>query len=242
MAELHKYEGKIVFGDLPADARERLAKVPAQWLEFVPNDSAAVVRHVQPGGCPAISAVACELIRMLDTVPAGFRDQVPGGQLLVSGLSGGVVRIAVQQGEVRVQWPHKDYQRGTVMPLKEAMLEVNACESRVDGAVKFGGTAASFEELRTFVDGFEGLYPAGRLTPTYDKDLVRVEFGEVNVDPTELVAKLSKLATPPQTLEGELEISSFVPAAIDHDFHIHLRGGEVRAIRPALWKDPQTNS
>jgi len=60
-------------------------------------------------------------------------------------------------------------------------------------------------------------------------------LSDVNVGPEQLLDNLRRLADPPESLEGELEVGSFLPHAQDHDFRLTLRRGTARAERPSLW-------
>jgi hypothetical protein len=228
-------EGKIRFGSLPWDVSERLAQFTGNWLEFAPEENAIIVRHVQPVGCPAMSGVPCELISMIDAVPSGHRESMPGGALYVKDRSGQVLRIVVERGEVRIQWPHLDYAKSTLIPV-EAIEEANPREACIRGWARFSGSPQLAEKLQAFVDRFEGLYPEGDMPSECEQNTVFVKFKDVNVGPKELLSKMKELAETPESLQAELDVSSFAPGSLDSNFRIRVRDGAVEVLRPSLWE------
>ena len=46
--------GRVQLADVTAEAARRLAGFAGEWLEYSTEESAIVVRHVQPGGSPAL--------------------------------------------------------------------------------------------------------------------------------------------------------------------------------------------
>ena len=229
-------EGKIRCGPLPWEVSERLAQISGNWLEFAPDEDAIVVRHAQPAGCPAMSGVPCELITILDALPAEHRARMPGGTMFVRDRSGLVLRLLVQEGELRIQWPQLDYSRATDVAPESVLCEINPSQARIRGWARFAGSPDRAEELQAFVDRFEGLYPEGDMPSECDQNSVFVRFRDVNVGPGELVAKLKELAAAPESLNAELDVSSFVPGSLDRSFRIRIKDGSVQALRPALWK------
>jgi hypothetical protein len=103
-----KCEGKVSVGALPWEVSERLAQFAGNWLVYAPEENAIIVRHVPPVICPPTTALACELITMLDSIPAEYREAMPGGALCINEQGGPVMRLAVQDGEVRIQWPRQN--------------------------------------------------------------------------------------------------------------------------------------
>lgn len=229
--------GRIQLGDLPDSTRERLAGIQGNWLEYSRTDNTIVVRHAQPAGCPALSGVTCELMAMMDLLPHQAREAMPGGVLYLNDRHGGIVlRIMIQKGEVRVQWPHPDYAKAFVVPADQMMSEVLAPEARIRGWARFAGTSDEVRRLQECLDRFEGLYDEGDLSPVVTGRTVFVEFIDVNMGPKELVAKLKEISLPPQSLEAELDVGSFVPDSKTHDFRVRIRHGIVEAFRPSLWE------
>jgi hypothetical protein len=230
-------KGKVKVGQVPWDISERLTQFSGNWLEFDPAESAIVVRHTQPGTCPALSGVPCELITIIDSIPQQHRDCMPGGALYVKDRQGQAVRLVVEHGEVRVQWPHLDYSRAVPVTPEVAMQAMSPSTARVRGWARFAGSPAKAAQLQDFVDRFEGLYPEGDMPSECQSDMVYVEFRDVNVGPDELIAKLKELAEPHESLQAEMEVGSFVAGATDQDFRICIRDGRVQMLRPALWSE-----
>lgn len=228
-------EGKIRFGALPRETSERLARFSGHWLEFAPEDNAAIVRHVQPIGCPALTAVPCEMIWLLDALTAEQRAAMPGGVLYLKDRAGKILRVLVSAGEVRIQWPQEDYSRATAVAPEAALGAVDSRVARVNGWVKFRGAPEAVKQLESFVDNFEGLYPEGDMPSQCDGPWIRTELKNVNVGPAELLATLRTLANPADSLEGEIDVGSFAADAVEGDFRLVLRGGQIQAMRPALW-------
>jgi hypothetical protein len=68
------------------------------------------------------------------------------------------------------------------------------------------------------------------------QNLVSVRFRDVNVGPRELVYKMETLAETRESLEAELDVSSFAPGALDRNFRIKIEKGRIHALRPSLWR------
>jgi len=231
-------QGKIALGRLPEEAVKRLSRFAGNWLEFDPSDSAVVVRHVQPTGCPAMSGIPCELITLLDYLPAEVRDTVPGGELFIVGReTEQLVRLRVERGEVRIQWAHPDYSTAVTITLPQAMQDFNPRTGRVNGQARFSGPPSSASLLESFIDRFEGLYPEGDLTIHREGPSCSVRFQDVNVGPQELIGRLKEIADPADSLEADLDVSSFAHRAIDRRFRIVLRKGQIQVLKPSLWRE-----
>jgi len=229
--------GEIAVGALGEETQRRLAELGGEWLDVAIEARKIVVRHVQPGGAPALAAVPAELISILDSLTAEERERVAGGTLLVRDRAGVVMRLVVERGEIRIQWPREDWTHAVPVSLDEALATVDPVSARVGGAVRFSSPAGARAKLVEFVETFEGLYPEGNLRMERDGEKVRVEFAGVNVGPAELLAKLRELAAPLASLTGELEVGSFHPNAVERDFRLRLEAGRVHAERPSLWRE-----
>ena len=229
-------EGKIRFGPLPWETSERLAQFSGNWLQYAPGENALVARQPQPSGCPAFTAVPCELISLIYSIPSELRDSMPGGCLYIKDRQGDVVRIVVERGEVRVQWPHKDYARPISVSVDAVLKGLDPKTACVKGWARFAGACERASELLSFVDRFGGLYPEGDLPSECEQNLVYVRFRDVNIGPKELIAKLEELAESHESLQAELDVSSFEPDSTQGGFRIQIRNGQVSAMRPALWK------
>lgn len=231
-------EGEVRLGPLPSETRERLARFRGNWLEFAPEESAVVVRRVQPVGCPALSAVPCELVTILGQIPPEVREAMPGGALYVMGRSNDQpLRLLVERGEVRIQWAHPDYAHAWPVNLESAMGAANPQTARLNGWIRFGGSSAEAGQLQAFLDHFEGLYPEGDVDLNCERGRVQAQFKDVNAGPRELVAKLQEIANPPDSLEAELDVTSFAPGSVDQYFQLIVREGRIQALRPSLWKE-----
>ena len=69
MSIVSRCHGRVDLGELPNEARARLASIPGEWLEYDPESGAVLVRHVQPTDAPVLAATASELVRILDEIP-----------------------------------------------------------------------------------------------------------------------------------------------------------------------------
>jgi len=229
--------GEVALGDLGVESRERLVGFAGEWLEYEPDSGRIVVRHVQPGGAPALSAVPAELIAMLEVLSPEERQRVRGGALVVRDRTAVLLRLVVEPDEVRIQWPHEDWSHASEIPLERAFALVEPVSARVSGTLRFQAAPGARAKLVELIESFEGLYPDGDLRLEREGSAVRVELKGVNVGPEELLAKLRELAEPLASLEGDLKVGSFSAHALDRDFRLQLRGDEVRAERPALWRE-----
>ena len=102
-------EGKIRLAPSRGKQSQRVAQFSRNWLQYAPGENALVARQPQPSGCPAFTAVPCELISLIYSIPSELRNSMPGGCLYIKDRQGDVVRVVVERGEVRVQWPNRDY-------------------------------------------------------------------------------------------------------------------------------------
>ena len=229
--------GELAVGELAPDTRERLGQLGGEWLEYEAGSGRVVVRHVQPGGAPALQTVPAELIAILESLAPAERERMRGGTLVVRDRTGVAMRLVVEAGEIRIQWPREDWTHAVEVPVVEAMETVEPASARVSGAIRFEAPAGARAALVDFVERFEGLYPEGDLRLDREGTEVRVELRGINVGPGELLDKLRALARPPQSLTGALEVGSFKPNALERDFRLTIAGGEARAERPALWRE-----
>ncbi|HLF56568.1 MAG TPA: hypothetical protein VI942_06950 [Thermoanaerobaculia bacterium] len=227
--------GEIALGGLEPASRARLAAFSGDWLEYSAEEGRIVVRHVQPGGAPALPAVPAELISILDALTPQERVRVPGGTLLVRDRESVLLRLVVAGGEIRVQWPHEDWEHAEPVGLERVFLGVDPVSARLSGTVAFEAGPGAEGRLLAQVEGFEGLYPEGDLRVERDGRELRVELRDVNVGPEALLDRLAELADPIESLEGRLEVGSFAAHAVERDFRIRIERGRPRAFRPALW-------
>ena len=227
-------EGSVRLGPLPWDVSERLAAFSGNWLEFSAADNTIKVRKSVPIGCPATTAVSCELITMLECLPAEAREAIPGGEIFVRGPGGRIMRFAVQDGEIHIQWPSEDYSKPISVPPEMVLNTLGASQARINGWARFAGSRTS--DIRRFTERFGGLYPEGDMPSECVQNVAYVPFKNVSVDPEELISRLRQLAEPPESLQAEIDVTSSAPKSEDRDFRILVRNGEVTALRPTLWK------
>jgi hypothetical protein len=147
------------------------------------------------------------------------------------------LRLAVERGEIRVQWPQEDWAHAQPVALEEMFRHVESVSARLTGTVELAAAAGAEERITAFLEGFEGLYPEGEVGLRRLGERLRLELRGFNVGPEELVALLRELAQPPASLAAELEVGSFAPQALEKDFRLEIRAGEARALRPALWPE-----
>lgn len=230
-------QGRVSFGKLCAESVERLGAVAGDWLEYAPDRNAVVVRHVQPGGPPVLAAVSAELVTFLDLVTAAERDAMPGGSFLIRSELAPLLRIVVARGELRIQWPHRDWAHAVPVSVDQALGAVDAVAARVSGRVELRTKPGRAKELTDFVDRFEGLYPEGDLETELDGSTLRAELRDVNVGPAQLCAKLRELADPIESLRAELDVSSFAARSAQWPFRLTLRGKETTSVRPEIWTE-----
>ena len=161
---------------------------------------------------------------------------MPGGCLYIKDRHGDVVRIAVDRGDVRIQWPREDYARPVSIPADAVLKGLNPKTARVKGWARFAAACERADELHKFVERFGGLYPEGDLPSECEQNLVYVRFRNVNIGPKELIVKLQELAESQESLQAELDVSSFENDSTQGNFRIQIRDGQVLAMRPSLWK------
>lgn len=212
-----------------------LSAFAGEWLEYAPEASAIVVRHVQPGGAPALSAVPAELVALLDLLPRADRERLPGGALLLRDRQGLLLRLTVDRDGIRVHWPREDWSHEQPAEVAAVFRAVDPFSARVTGELRFAAPAGAETRLADFVESFEGLYPEGDLRFERRGGTVRVELTGVNVGPEQLLDTVLDLAHPVDSLEGDLRVESFAPHAVEQDFRLVLERGVARAARPALW-------
>jgi hypothetical protein len=228
-------EGQVSLGPLPWDISEQLAQFKGNWLEFSPRQNAIIVRKSLPVGCPATTAVSCELITLIESLTPELRQAMPGGEFFVRANGGRIMRFAVEKGEIRIQWPNKDYSHPIPVSPESAMNDLKAEGIRIEGWARFAGASERVTELRAFVARFDGLFPEEDMPSECEQNVVFVRFNGVEVDPDKLVNMLKELADPIETLEAELEIQSRSPRSEDKDFRILIDDGQIKVLRPSLW-------
>jgi len=227
-------KGKIRVGRIPWDVGETLTQFSGNWLAFDPAECAIVARPSQPGPCPALSGVPCELITLIDSIPEEQRDSMPGGALYVKDKRGRTVRLTVEHGEVRIQWPHLDYSCVQELPAESALQAPGARSATVRGWARFAGSPARAAELREFAERFGGLYPEEDIPSECPSDVVYVEFKNIEAAPGELIARMQELAEPRASLQAEMEVAIQAAGAAGRDLRVCIRDGLVQVLRPAF--------
>lgn len=229
-----EYQGQIRFSSLPWEISERLAQFRGNWLEFVPKANAIIFKQAQPECCPALTGVACELITLIDSVPPEFREAMPGGELELRDSNGPVLRLKVAQGEVRINWPHMFCFRSVPDSRGRAVEEDGPRERLVKGWARFSGAPAKTRELQALVDRFGGLYPEEDMPSECDQNMAYIRFKDVRLDPQELIARLTDIAEPSESLQAYLKIGTPTPGAVGEEVIIQIVDGCVETDRLIL--------
>lgn len=244
MSIVSRCHGRVYLGELPTDVRARLAAIPGEWLEYDPESSAILVRHVQPTEAPVLAASASELVRILDEVPYDLQTRIPGGDLFVrTEEAEQLVRLRVTTGgALHIRWAHPGYDGALRRPYSDGHeIAIESFEQRLNGSVEFAAldAAAAAQSLQDLADTFEGLYPEGDFRAEGDpsEGSVRVALSEVNLDAVLLIERLRELAEP-RSLRGWLDVSSFDDAAPEHLARVTFKKGEIWVQHPLLWSDP----
>ena len=104
--------GRIYLGNLSQETQRRLEEVDALWLEFSPDPSALVVRHVQPDAISPPREIGGELLEFLTQVSEKERRAFPGGALYyLDEQTGQYLRLQVSRGGVlTISWAHPSYE------------------------------------------------------------------------------------------------------------------------------------
>jgi len=234
MQGLSECQGEIRFGSLPWEISERLAQFRGNWLEFIPEANAIIFRRVQPVGCPALTGVPCELISLIDSLPAEFRDSLPGSELSLKDNTDRVLRLVVKHGEVRIKWPRESCFQNAPVSYESDIKRIDLTKARVKGWARFAGSSARSGELRAFVERFGGLYPEEDMPSECEQNVVYVRFKGSNIEPQVLIGQLQELADPLESLQADLEVGSPGQDSDDRDFRIQIVDGRIVTSRPIL--------
>lgn len=236
-------QGRIVLGDLPESAKQRLADLTGEWLEFDPPSGAIVVRLCQPSTSPCLATIAGELMRMLAELSAEEQANVPGGELYVhTEKKGELVRLRVGPGGVlEVRWARPDYVHARRAPYTGRESLVEAEVQRLNGCVSLlaAEPAKAARELEELALNYEGLYPGGDCSAVTDERLgkVQLQLREMNLDVHLLIARLEQLAVP-GSLFGYIEVSSFAADDPEQCARFVFEDAKVWVERPVLWEEP----
>lgn len=228
--------GRVELGPLSALTESRLLNLGGEWLEYSPEECAVVVRHVQPDGTPAVTAVPSELIAIIDALLPAERDTLPGGSIVMREPGGATLRLVVERGDIRIQWPREDWTHAVPVEVDPMLRAIDPFHARISGQATFVGAEGAERRLVDRVDGFEGLYPADDLEVVREGTTVRATLRSVNVGPSHLLAWLRELAHPVESLEADLDVGAFGHHAQGSAFRLTVRGGVATAVRPLLWR------
>lgn len=228
--------GRIDLGPLAPDTAARLSRIGAEWLDV--DGGAIIVRHIHPGGPPAVTAVPSELIVYLDALTPEERDGA-NGTLTITSRGASLLQLVITNGDLHICWPREDWSRATPANPATLLDEADPFSARVTGTIRMKARAGAETSLTAFVDAFEGLYPEGDLELSREDDHLRIELKDVNVGPAQLLATVRTLAAPPESLQADLDVGSFALHAGDRDFRLTVRDGVATALRPSLWTRPE---
>ena len=231
--------GSVDLGLLGEVTQKRLEQIGASWLEFSPEPSSLVVRHVQPDDVPPLREVAGELLDFLHEVSESERAQIPGGALFYQDEpTGQYVRLKVWKGGfLTVAWARPDYIHAQWVPfLNQPVTLVFEPFQRLNGAVGFEGHPNSADDLRRILEKTAGQYSQGDYEIVSSIRRIEITFRDVNADVLTLVNAFRYMAKP-GTLSGELDVSSFRAGDLEDYCRFSFRAGETWIARPSLWSD-----
>ena len=231
--------GSVDVGPLGKDSQKRFEQIAATWLEYSPDASSLVVRHVQPDNLPALRELAGELLDFLHVMRDSERVKIPGGAFFYQDESTGhYVRLKVWAGGfLTIAWARPDYTRAQWIPfLNQRVNLVFEPYQRLNGAVGFEGQPDAAVGLRKIIDKTSGEYSQGDYEIVSSVGRVEVTIRDVNADALSIVNALRYMARS-GTLSGELEVTSFRAGDMDDYCRFSFRCGEIWMARPVLWTD-----
>jgi len=231
--------GSVDLGPLSGDTQKRLEQIAASWLEYSPEASSLVVRHVQPDDVPPLREVAGELLDFLHAVSDSERSQIPGGDLYYQDEpTGQYVRMKVWKGGfLTVAWAWPDYTRAKWETFRnQPVTLVFEPFQRLNGSVSFDGHPNAADDLRRLIDKTAGQYSQGDYEISSTIGRVDITLRDVNADALTIVNALRYMAKA-GTLKGEIDVSSFRAGDQEDYCRFSFRAGEVMIARPVLWSD-----
>jgi hypothetical protein len=229
--------GQVVLGTLGEDTQQRLERIEAAWLEFVPESASLEVRHVQPDDRPALPEIAGELIEFLSETSDSERAQIPGGALYYQDeVKGQEVRLKVWKGgSLSVSWARPDYAHATWEQYRSQPVSVvPEPYQRLNGKFSLEAVPTAGDDIRELLERTAGLFSEGDYEIVAQIDRTEVTLRDVNASVLPLVYALQVLAKP-GSLEGEIDVSSFRTGDLDEYCRFALRSGEAWLVRPSLW-------
>ena len=231
--------GSVNLGQLGDDTQKRLEQIAASWLEFSPECSSLVVRHVQPDDLPPMREVAGELLDFLHALSDSERAQIPGGALYYQDEpTGQYIRLKVwRDGFLTVAWARPEYTHAQWETFRNQPLTlVFEPFQRLNGSVSFEGNPNAAEDLRRILDRTAGQYSQGDYAISSSIRGVDVTLRDVNADALTVINALRYMAKP-GTLRGEIDLSSFRVGDQEDYCRFSFREGETWMARPLLWAD-----
>jgi hypothetical protein len=232
--------GRISLGELDEETRKGLETVEATWLEFAGNPPSLVVRHVQPSDTPVLPNVGGELLNFLGQLTEAERAAAPGGSLYcLDEENGQYIRLKVSAGGfLTVSWARPDYSRARWQPYAgERVPVVFEAYQRLNGRVKFNAPPDAADKIWAVADRSPGLYPEGEFETRVESGQVEISLRDVNASVLDLIQTLRETANPPNSLEGEIDVSSFRPGDLEDYCRFVMKNGEVWLVRPSLWSE-----
>lgn len=236
--------GAVALGSLGEEAQRRLEQISATWLEFSPETSSLVVRHVQPDDFPALREVAGELLDFLHVVSDAERAQIPGGALYYQDeATGQYVRLKVWKGGfLTVAWARPDYTHAQWEIFQnQPVTLVFEPYQRLNGTVSFDGNPNAANDFRRIIEKTAGQYSQGDYAINSSINQVEITLRDVNADALTVVNALRYIAKA-GTLRGEIDVTSFRAGDLEDYCRFSFRAGETWMARPILWSNtPEEN-
>lgn len=232
--------GRVNLGLLSEETRRNLERFRGNWLDFIAEPASLVVRHVQPTDTPVVPSVAAELLECLGRLTDAERARAGGTLYCLDEEDGQYVRLKVSGGILTATWAQPDYSRARRVPYRgEHVPVVFEPYQRLNGAVRLCASAEGFARIRRAIERSTGLYPEGDLDQRSVDDKIEINFRNVNASVLALLAALKDAAQPLDSLEGEIDVSSFRPGDLEDYCRFVIRDGEVWLLRPALWNEAE---
>ena len=219
--------GQIRLGSLPWEISERLAQFRGSWFEFIPETSALTFRQAEWNGCPAFTGIPCELIALIDSIPPECREAMPGGELSLRDEGNRILKLAVKQGEVHIRWHQQPGLHAAPVPYQSIVNAAGAEKKRIEGWARFAGSSARSGEIGAFVDQFGGLYPEEDMPSECEQNMAYVCLKSADLDLRNLIARLTELADPKESLQADLRVVS--PEIEDRGYRIRIVNGRIEA-------------
>ena len=231
--------GRINLGNLSPETQRRLEEVEATWLEYSPDSSSLVVRHVQPDAISPPREIGGELLEFLTRVTDEERRAFPGGALYyLDDQTGQHFRLRVSSGGVlTVSWAHPSYEDARSVPYEghatPVVFEPYQC---LNGAVSFTARPGAADEVRLTIERPAGLCSQGEYELRPDGERLGLELHDVNSSAIPLVEILRQVAAS-GSLNGQIDVSSFRAGDLEDYCRFVFKNGELRLLRPSLWSD-----